>query len=112
MTYEYQREDGTTFEIQQSMKDDALTVCPETGQKVTRIISGGTGVIWKGQFANYIENSRGEGMKVVKMLGQNNDINIENAKAMNEQHRIDKREKLVKKAELQSQIAKALKAKK
>lgn len=47
-TYEYKREDGTTFEIVQKMSDDALTTCPTTGQKVKRIISGGGGVVYKG----------------------------------------------------------------
>jgi putative FmdB family regulatory protein len=36
--YEYRREDGTTFELMQSMSDDALTVDPETGQKVQRVL--------------------------------------------------------------------------
>ena len=40
--------DGTTFEIMQSIKADALTVCPTTGQPVERIIAGGTGLIFKG----------------------------------------------------------------
>ena len=48
-TYEYKREDGTTFEIIQKMSDDALTTCPTTGQKVKRIISGGGGVVYKGE---------------------------------------------------------------
>lgn len=48
-TYEYKREDGTTFEIVQKMNDDALTTCPTTGQKVKRIISGGGGVVYKGE---------------------------------------------------------------
>lgn len=47
-TYKYKREDGTTFEIRQSIKDDALKECPETGQKVKRVISGGGGVVYKG----------------------------------------------------------------
>lgn len=47
-TYEYKREDGTTFETKQSINDDALETCPETGQKVKRIISGGGGVVYKG----------------------------------------------------------------
>lgn len=47
-TYKYKREDGTTFEIRQSIKDDALEKCPETGQKVKRVISGGGGVVYKG----------------------------------------------------------------
>jgi putative FmdB family regulatory protein len=37
--YEYQREDGSVFEITQSIKDEALSVCPTTGQKVRKIIS-------------------------------------------------------------------------
>ena len=37
-TYEYRREDGTTFELVQSMADDPLTVDPETGQAVQRVL--------------------------------------------------------------------------
>jgi len=47
-TYKYKREDGTTFEIKQSINDDALEKCPDTGQKVKRVISGGGGVVYKG----------------------------------------------------------------
>lgn len=47
-TYKYKREDGTTFEVRQSIKDDALKKCPDTGQKVKRVISGGGGVVYKG----------------------------------------------------------------
>ncbi|HKL02862.1 MAG TPA: zinc ribbon domain-containing protein [Cryomorphaceae bacterium] len=47
-TYKYKREDGTTFEVRQSIKDDALDECPDTGQKVKRVISGGGGVVYKG----------------------------------------------------------------
>jgi len=47
-TYEYKREDGTTFEIFQSINDDPLETCPTTGQSVKRIISGGGGVVYKG----------------------------------------------------------------
>lgn len=47
-TYEYKREDGSTFEITQSINDDPLETCPTTGQKVKRIISGGGGVVYKG----------------------------------------------------------------
>ncbi|MEL6444760.1 MAG: zinc ribbon domain-containing protein [Bacteroidota bacterium] len=47
-TYEYRREDGSTFEVFQRMSDDPLTVDPETGQKVTRVIGGGAGLIFKG----------------------------------------------------------------
>lgn len=44
-TYVYKREDGSTFEIVQSIKDDALEVCPTTDQKVKRIITAVTSVI-------------------------------------------------------------------
>lgn len=47
-TYEYKREDGTTFEIIQKMSEPALTTCPTTGQNVKRVISGGGGVVYKG----------------------------------------------------------------
>lgn len=47
-TYEYKREDGSVFEKMQGINDDPLTECPETGQKVKRIISGGGGVVLKG----------------------------------------------------------------
>ncbi|MDX1546792.1 MAG: FmdB family zinc ribbon protein [Rhodothermales bacterium] len=47
-TYVYRREDGTTFEIEQRISEDPLAVCPTTGQPVKRVISGGTGLIFKG----------------------------------------------------------------
>lgn len=47
-TYEYKREDGSMFEIFQGINDSALETCPETGQKVKRMISGGGGVVYKG----------------------------------------------------------------
>ena len=47
-TYEYRRQDGTTFEIIQRITADALTTCPTTQQPVRRLISGGTGLIFKG----------------------------------------------------------------
>jgi putative FmdB family regulatory protein len=36
--YEYRREDGTTFELVQSMSEDPLTVDPETGGPVQRVL--------------------------------------------------------------------------
>lgn len=47
-TYVYRREDGSTFEVQQRITEDALETCPDTGQKVERIISGSAGLIFKG----------------------------------------------------------------
>lgn len=46
-TYVYRREDGSTFEIEQRITADPLAVCPETGQKVERVITG-AGLIFKG----------------------------------------------------------------
>ncbi len=34
-----------TFEIRQSMKEDALEVHPETGEPIRRVITGGLGVM-------------------------------------------------------------------
>jgi putative FmdB family regulatory protein len=48
-TYAYRREDGTTFDYFQKMSDKPLLNCPTTGQAVTRVISGGAGVVYKGE---------------------------------------------------------------
>ena len=37
--YEYQRQDGTVFEILQKISEEPLTVCPDTGQPVKRLVS-------------------------------------------------------------------------
>ena len=47
-TYVYRRPDGTTFEHFQKISDAALTEDPETGVPVTRVISGGAGLQFKG----------------------------------------------------------------
>lgn len=36
--YEYRRPDGSTFEVQQSFSEDSLTVDPETGVPVVRVL--------------------------------------------------------------------------
>ncbi len=36
--YEYRRPDGTTFELQQSFSEDALTTDPDTGVPVERVL--------------------------------------------------------------------------
>ena len=46
-TYVYEREDGSTFEIQQRISEDALEECPETNQKVKRVIQP-AGLSFKG----------------------------------------------------------------
>ena len=47
-TYTYRREDGSTFEVFQKITDDPLEECPDTGQPVERVISGGQPPIFKG----------------------------------------------------------------
>lgn len=37
--YEYERGDGTRFELRQGFSDDALETDPETGAKVSRVFS-------------------------------------------------------------------------
>ncbi len=61
-TYEYKREDGTTFDIKQKMNDAPLTTCPDTGQKVKRVISGGGGVVYKGD-GWYVTDYKNKGKK-------------------------------------------------
>ncbi len=59
-TYVYRREDGTTFEIEQRITEDSLETCPTTGQAVTRVITGGTGLIFKGSgfyLTDYVRNN-------------------------------------------------------
>jgi putative FmdB family regulatory protein len=36
--YVYRRSDGSTFETQQRMAEDALVACPTTGQSVERVL--------------------------------------------------------------------------
>jgi putative FmdB family regulatory protein len=55
--YTYRREDGTTFDLRQKFSDDPLTVDPQTGQKVVRIVQA-AGVIFKGS-GFYITDSKG-----------------------------------------------------
>ena len=57
-TYDYECTDcGHTFEYFQSMSDDPLSVCPECGGKVKRLIGGGLGIIFKGS-GFYVTDNR------------------------------------------------------
>lgn len=65
-TYKYRREDRTTFEIQQGINEEPLKRCPDTGQKVKRVITGGGGVVYKGDgwyVTDYKDNDRKEKAK-------------------------------------------------
>ncbi len=68
--YTYRREDGSTFEIQQKFLDDPLTVDPETGQAVVRIIQP-TGIIFKGS-GFYVNDSRGASKKSISSSSNGN----------------------------------------
>lgn len=46
-TYVYEREDGSQFEFVQSITEESLTECPDTGQKVKRVIQP-VGTVFKG----------------------------------------------------------------
>lgn len=58
-TYTYRREDGTTFEVEQRITEDALKTCPSTGQPVKRIITSGAGLVFKGSGFYLTDYSRG-----------------------------------------------------
>ena len=46
------------FELQQSMKDEPLTKHPETGEPIRRIITGGLGVMAKGNVPRHADMQR------------------------------------------------------
>lgn len=60
-TYVYRREDGSTFEIKQRITEDPLESCPDTGQSVKRLITGSTGLIFKGEGFYVNDYGRGNG---------------------------------------------------
>ena len=72
-TYVYRRPDGTTFEAFQKISDPPLTVDPESGEPVQRVISGGAGLQFKGDgfyLTDYVKKkgspSDGEGASGAK----------------------------------------------
>ncbi len=54
---------GKTFEIEQRMVDDALTVDPVTGDPVKRLIQP-VGIVFKGS-GFYVNDSRGESSSTI-----------------------------------------------
>jgi putative FmdB family regulatory protein len=47
-TYDYRCEKCGAFELWQSIKEDALTVCPKCGSKAERVLSANVGFVLKG----------------------------------------------------------------
>ncbi|WP_041623454.1 FmdB family zinc ribbon protein [Spirochaeta thermophila] len=57
-TYEYECTScGHVFEAFQSISEEPIRECPECGNTVRRLISGGTGVIFKGS-GFYVTDSK------------------------------------------------------
>lgn len=51
--YVYKREDGSEVEIQHSMHDEALRVCPDTGQPMERVLQAfGSAQLPRGFYAD------------------------------------------------------------
>lgn len=48
-TYKYTDEQGGLVDIEHGMKEPFMTRHPENGRPIQHIISGGTGVIYKGR---------------------------------------------------------------
>lgn len=55
--YDYRCEHCGQFELEQSIKDDPISVCPTCGGAVQRLISRNVGIIFKGP-GFYINDSR------------------------------------------------------
>ena len=65
-TYDYEcNKCHNRFEIFQSMADDPLEHCPECGGPVKRLITGGSGIIFKGSgfYVNDSKKSKSEPKK-------------------------------------------------
>ena len=74
--YIYRREDGTTFTLKQKFSDDTLTIDPETGQKVFRVVQP-TSIIFKGS-GFYVNDSRNASKKNLSNNGSSNNGNGKN----------------------------------
>jgi predicted nucleic acid-binding Zn ribbon protein len=61
--YMYRREDGTTFEIRQKFLDEPLSVDPETGQSVVRVVQA-AGIIFKGS-GFYVNDSKSKSSSTI-----------------------------------------------
>lgn len=61
-TYEYRCPKGHEFELFQRMSEEPRTPCPECGEEAQRLISGGAGLIFKGD-GFYITDYRSEAYK-------------------------------------------------
>jgi putative FmdB family regulatory protein len=79
-TYEYRRPDGTTFEVFQKISADPLTVDPDTGEPVQRVISGGAGLQFKGT-GFYLTDYTSKGKEPAKKVPPKNETTSTEKKA-------------------------------
>ena len=61
-TYEYRCPTGHEFELFQSMSEEPSAECPECGEASERLLSGGAGLIFKGE-GFYITDYRSDAYK-------------------------------------------------
>lgn len=61
-TYEYRCPKGHEFDLFQRMSDEARAACPECGESAERLMSGGAGLIFKGE-GFYITDYRSDAYK-------------------------------------------------
>lgn len=61
-TYEYRCPRGHEFDLFQRMSDEPQAACPECGESATRLMSGGAGLIFKGD-GFYITDYRSDAYK-------------------------------------------------
>jgi len=64
-TYDYRCENGHRFEEFQSILAEPIRLCPVCGAKAERLISGGTGLIFKGSgfyITDYARKDNGGGV--------------------------------------------------
>jgi putative FmdB family regulatory protein len=66
--YTYRREDGTTFDVRQKFTEEALTVDPQTGQRVVRVVQA-AGIIFKGS-GFYVNDSKSASKSSISTPGK------------------------------------------
>ena len=69
--YTYRRTDGTTFDIKQKFSDDPLTVDPETGQTVVRVVQA-AGIVFKGS-GFYVNDSKSKSSSTLNTTSHSKD---------------------------------------
>ncbi len=73
--YDYKCEECGRFEYTQRITEDALTVCPQCGHQVQRLISKNVGVVLKG--SGFYKTDSAQGLKD-RLRGLNNERQKDN----------------------------------